>query len=118
VFQDIVRNFQEIVRSEVRLAKTELRDEASKAKLALAWLAGGAVLGLISLVILALAAVYALATVLPEWGAGLLVGVGLAVAATLVAIGGIKRLRTVHGPERTLDSLKENAEWVKHQQSK
>ena len=32
VFQDIVRNIQEIVRSEVRLAKTEIRDEAAKAK--------------------------------------------------------------------------------------
>ena len=32
VFEDIIRNVQEIVRSEVRLAKTELRQEAVKAK--------------------------------------------------------------------------------------
>jgi hypothetical protein len=30
VFQDILHNVQEIVRSEVRLAKTEIREEAVK----------------------------------------------------------------------------------------
>ena len=33
VVQDILRNVQEIVRSEVRLAKTEIREEAVKAKI-------------------------------------------------------------------------------------
>jgi uncharacterized membrane protein YqjE len=32
VLQDILRNVQEMVRSEVRLAKTEIREEAVKAK--------------------------------------------------------------------------------------
>jgi hypothetical protein len=33
VLQDIIRNVQEIVRSEVRLAKTEIREEAAKGEI-------------------------------------------------------------------------------------
>ena len=43
VVQDIIRNVQEMLRSEVRLAKTEIRDEAGKAKSAGVMLGGGAV---------------------------------------------------------------------------
>jgi membrane protein implicated in regulation of membrane protease activity len=45
LFQDILRNVQEIIRSEVSLAKAELREEASKAAASVAWLAVGAVAG-------------------------------------------------------------------------
>ena len=43
VLQDIIHNVQEIVRSEVRLAETEIREEAAKAKSSTLWITAGAV---------------------------------------------------------------------------
>jgi hypothetical protein len=43
VVQDILRNLQEIVRSEVRLAKVEIREELKQAAFSGAWITGGAV---------------------------------------------------------------------------
>jgi hypothetical protein len=53
VLQDIVGNIQEIIRSEVRLAKGELRDESIKVKAAAPLLVIGAVGGLLAAFFLA-----------------------------------------------------------------
>ena len=46
VFKDIIGNVQEMVRSEVRLARAEMRDEVSKTARSGAMLAAGAVTGI------------------------------------------------------------------------
>ena len=43
VFQDILRNLQEMVRSEIRLAKVEIRGEAKQAVSSGVWIAAGGV---------------------------------------------------------------------------
>jgi hypothetical protein len=60
VLQDIVSNLQDIIRSEFRLAKTEIKEEASKAARPAATFG----VGLISRI---LAAVYGLSTAMPGW---------------------------------------------------
>jgi hypothetical protein len=114
VFQDILRNVQEIVRSEVRLAKAEVRDEASKALSSTVWLVGGAVAAQLALLFLLWTITYALALVMPMWGAALVVsGVVAAVAAVLLKIG-FRRFALVHAePERTVATIKENVAWVR-----
>ena len=72
VFQDIVRNVQEIVRSEVRLAKTEIREEAARAKSPTLWLGAGVVTAIFAMLFLLLMTVYALALVMPVGGQTLL----------------------------------------------
>jgi len=49
VLQSILRNIEHIVRSEIRLAKAEVRDEVDKAGQASEILVGGAVLGAYSI---------------------------------------------------------------------
>jgi len=116
VFEDIVRNMQEIVRSEVRLAKTEIREEAGKAKSSVAMLGAGAVIALFAVFFLLLTVVYALALVIPGWAASLIVGAALSMAAALALMAGKTRLRQIHvTPERTLETLKENVEWTRQQ---
>jgi uncharacterized membrane protein YqjE len=114
VLQDIVRNVQEIVRSEVRLAKTEIREEAVKAKSSVAMLGAGAVAAIFAVLFLLLTVVYALALVVPSWAAALIVGAGLAIAAGVMLMTGIKQFKQIHPrPERTVESIKENIEWAK-----
>ena len=116
VLQDILANVQTIIRSEVRLAKTEITEEATKAARAAGMMAGGAVAALFTVWLLLLTIVFALATVIPIWGAALLVCVLMAVVTAVLLVNGKKRFSTVHAtPEKTIESVKENVEWVKSQ---
>jgi uncharacterized membrane protein YqjE len=114
VLQEILLNLQEMVRSEVRLAKVEIREELKQAAVAGAWIAAGAVGVVTAWIFLMWALAYALATAMSMWTATLLVGVVMAVAGALLMIGGIRRARRIQpSPERTLKSVKENLEWMK-----
>ena len=115
VLQDIVGNVQEIVRSEVRLAKIELRDETAKIKASAPSLAVGAVAGLLAAFFLAWAAFYALSLVIPMWAAALVVAGLLASIGGVAASAGVKTLRRVHPPVQTIASVKENVKWVQQQ---
>jgi uncharacterized membrane protein YqjE len=116
VLQDIVRNIQDIVHLEFRLAKTEIQEEAVKAKPAAVLTGSGILCGLFAAFFLLLAIVYALAIVMPAWAAALIVGVVLFAVAGGVASAGLKRFKHVHpAPDKTIESLKENLEWAKQQ---
>ena len=114
VLQDIIHNVQDIVRSEVRLAKTEFKEEAAKAKDSAVLLAAGAVTGVFAVGFLLLTIVYALALVMPSWAAALLVGAVLAILTTAVLTLGLKRFKRIHPtPEHTVESITENVAWAK-----
>ena len=114
VLQDVIRNVQEIVRSEVRLAKTEIREEAAKAKFPTLLLGAGALTAIFAILFLLLMIVYALALVMPSWAAALIVGAALAVVAGVTLSAGIRRFKLIHPtPERTVETIKENVEWAK-----
>jgi len=116
LFQESLSSIQEIIRSEVRLAQTELKETAARFGKSAGVLTGGIVLGLYALGFLLLAGVAALSLALPHWLALLIVGVILAaVAGSLVAAGrsGVRQVHPV--PEKTVSTVKENVEWAKHQ---
>jgi uncharacterized membrane protein YqjE len=114
VFQDIVRNVQEIVRAEVSLAKAEAREEVSKALASFAWLIAGGVSTLFALAFVLWTVAYALAMVWPLWAATLAISAVLAVTAAGLILSGKQRFTRVHPtPERTLETMKENAEWAR-----
>jgi len=114
VFHSIVHNVQEIVRSEIRLAKTEVREEIVKAKFAALFFAMGALAGIFAIFFVLLGLVYALALVIPSWSAALIVGCVLASVASLTLITSLRRLKRVNAtPEHTVETLKENIAWVK-----
>lgn len=116
VLQDIVANVQTIIRSEVRLAKTEITEEAAKAGRAGGMIAGGVVAALFTVWLLLLTILFALATVMPMWGAALLLFVLMAAATAILLATGKKRFKTVHAtPEKTIETMKENVQWVKSQ---
>ena len=116
VLQSIVGNIEQIVRSEIRLAKAEVREEAGKAGQASKLLAIGAVLGIYAFGILLLCCVYLLATVVAPWLAALIVAVCLGAIAGGLIVSGWKQIKQVNPtPNKTVASLKENVEWAKTQ---
>jgi len=116
VLQDIVRNIQEILRSEIRLAKTEMGQELVKTKSAGALLGGGAVAALFATFFLLLAIVYGLTRVMPDWAAALVIAAVMGIAAAVALAAGKKQFNQVHAaPEKTIQNVKENVEWVQQQ---
>ncbi|HSU60863.1 MAG TPA: phage holin family protein [Bryobacteraceae bacterium] len=116
VLQDIVANIQTIIRSEVRLARTEVTEELTKGGRASGMLASGAISALFTIWLLLLTILFALATVMPFWAAALLLFVVMAAVTAVLLSSGKKRLKSVHAiPEKTVETMKENIEWMKSQ---
>jgi len=114
VLQDILRNLQDMVRFEIRLAKTEVREEVREAVTSSIWIAAGTVGAVSAWIFLLWTLAYALATRMPMWAATLVIAVVMTAAATMLIIGGVQRARRIQPiPERTVESVKENLEWIK-----
>lgn len=114
VFQDILRNLQEMVRSEIRLAKVEIRGEVTQAVSSGVWIAAGGIAAMSACSFLAWAVAYALATRMSMWSATLIVALVMAAAAAALIMGGLRRAKRIHPiPERTVESVKENLAWMK-----
>jgi uncharacterized membrane protein YqjE len=116
VLQDIVGNIQEIIRSEVRLAKAEVKEEASKSAPPLKMIVVGVAIGFYALGFLIFTLVMGLATVVATWLAALIVGAVLGLIALVLITTASNRLKHVNKvPERTIESMKENVQWAKNQ---
>jgi uncharacterized membrane protein YqjE len=113
VLSDIVGNIQEIVRSEMRLAKTEFTEEVAKLRSASLLLGVGAFVLAVSVLFVLLAVVYALSTVMPAWAAALAVAAGAGVVAAVCCGVGIRKFKAARAAPKTAASLKENVEWAK-----
>jgi uncharacterized membrane protein YqjE len=113
VLHDIVGNIQDIIRSEVRMAKTELAEELGKSRSAAMMLGAGALMLIFGVLFVLLAIVYALSLVMAEWAAALIVGLGVGVIAAMCCVIGIKKFKTLRAAPRTVESVKENVEWAK-----
>jgi len=111
---EVTRDLSTLMRQEVELAKSELRDEASKAGKAGGMLGGAAVAGLLLAIFASLALMFALGEVIPLGWAALIVAPiwGIAVAV-MYAIGGSRLAALRPTPERTVQTLKEDVQWAK-----
>jgi len=116
VLENIVGDIQEIIRAEVRLAKTEVREETAKAGRAAGMLGFGAVLALYTGGLLLLTALFALETALAPWLSALILTAVVGAAAAILISAGRKRVKQVDPrPDKTIRTIKENVAWVKHQ---
>jgi len=114
----LIQDLQELVRAEIRLVRTELRDDAMVAGRGVAVIAGGALIGLTGFIFLMLGVTYLLDKVMPLWLAAAIVGAVLAVIAAICVSVGRNRLKAGNfTPEQTIDTLKEDREWAKQQTS-
>ncbi|MBV2364214.1 phage holin family protein [Streptomonospora nanhaiensis] len=112
---ELVADVQKLLRQEVELAKAEVREEATKAGKAAGMLSGAAFAGYMVLVLVSLAAVFGLAAVMPAGWAALIVAAVWAVIGAVLFVVGRSRMRQVSPkPERTVETLKEDAQWARH----
>lgn len=97
-----------IVRGEVELAKTELKQEAMEAGKAGGFIAGGGLLGLTGALFLLQALTHLLARKMPMWVSASIVGSALVAIAAALGVSGKEQLQdTDLKPEQTVQSLNE-----------
>jgi len=116
LFSSLTTDLSQLVRSEMELARVEIREEASKAGKAAGMLGGGALAGYLALTLLSFAAAWGLAEVVDAGWAFLIVGLVVAAVAVVLAVNGRKKLHDVRPvPDQTVDTLKEDARWARAQ---
>ncbi|MFD4030065.1 phage holin family protein [Streptomyces sp. NPDC058637] len=111
---DISDDLTQLVRGEIELAKAEIKQEATRAGKAGGMLAGSGYAGHLALLMGSLAAIFGLAHVVDlAWAALIVTGIWAMVAGALFVMGR-KRMRAVQmKPERTAETLKEDARWAR-----
>jgi ABC-type protease/lipase transport system fused ATPase/permease subunit len=114
IIEDILRHVGEIIRSEMRLAQTEIRQDLRDVKHAGTFLAAASVAGMFALGFLLLSAVYGLSTIMPPWLAAITVGGVLGIVGLVLLQKGLHLLKATNiTPERTIQSLEDNLKWFK-----
>ena len=107
-----------LMRAEVQLAKVELKDEVSKAGKAGSMFGAGAVTGYFALLFASLALAWLLDQAMPIALAFFLVGALYGIAAAVLITRGREQMKHVDPvPRQTVETLKEDAAWVKAQKS-
>lgn len=105
---NISRDLSTLLRQELALAKAEVKLEAVKAGKGAGMLGAAGFAGYMVLLFLSIAAWWALANVMDEGLAALIVAVVWAIAAGVLFAVGRQRLRQVNPvPERTVDTIKQ-----------
>jgi uncharacterized membrane protein YqjE len=114
VVKDIIANVQEMLRSELRLAKVELRQETAKTMAAGKLLGMAAGLGFFAACFILTSLALILALFMPAWVATLALGVIMGGIAAILFAKGRSNL-SVPKPQKTIENVKENVEWMKNQ---
>ncbi|MFC4113985.1 phage holin family protein [Nonomuraea zeae] len=111
---DLGGDLSKLFRQELELAKTEIHEEAAKAGKAAGMFGGAGFAGWMSALFLSLALVWALDAAIDAGWAALIVALLWGIAATVMFVMGRNKLRTVSPvPEKTVQTLKEDAQWAR-----
>ncbi len=108
----------ELMRKEVQLAKVELKEEVGRAGKAGGMLGAGGVAGYFALLFVSLALAWLLDQAMPIALAFFLVGALYGIAAAVLIARGREQMKHVDPvPRQTVETLKEDAAWVRAQKS-
>ena len=117
LFGDLARDMGTLVSQELALARTELTEKASQVGKDIAMLAVGGLVAYAGLLAIVAALIVLIADRgVPLWVSALVVGLVVAGIGYLLVQRGISALRRQDfTPRQTIQSLKEDTQWVKEQ---
>lgn len=110
----VAEDARDLVRGEVALARAEVEQKVDRVTAGVISLFGAMMLAYAGLVIVLIAAAQALARVIPDWAASLIVGVIVLVIGTILAIAA-RRALSPSGmvPDRTVRNVEADARVIK-----
>jgi hypothetical protein len=116
LLSDVSRDLSTLMRQEVELAKAEIKTEVTKVGKGAGMLGGAGFAGYMVALFLSIALWWALANVMDQGWAALIVAGIWAVIAAVLFVTGRSKLRTVHPtPERTVETVKQVPDALKGQ---
>jgi hypothetical protein len=104
-----------LVRQEIDLAKAEMTEKGRVAGKGAGLLGGAALIGLLAAGALTACLILALALVVADWLAALIVAVVFAAVAAFLGLKGRDRIQRASPPvpQQTVETVKEDVEWAK-----
>jgi len=117
VASELTRDHSLLIRQELELAKAEMRQKGRIALPGLGMMGAAGVVGLLAAGALTAFVILLLSLFLDGWLAALLTALALAGVAAAHALAGKERVEEVGSPlpEQTIETMKEDAEWMKEQ---
>lgn len=118
LFSELAAETGTLVRQEVRLAQVEITEKATLVGKNVGYLAVGGAVGYAAVLAVMAGIILALSMFIPAWAAALLVGVVVGIVAFVLISSALSELRNAElKPEETVESIKEDAKWLKNQLS-
>lgn len=118
LFGDLSSDFTDLMRTQIELAKVEVRTEARKAGRTASMFGGAAVAGYMALLLLSFAIAWALENVMDAGLAFFIVGAVYAIVAVVMYLRGRDRAKEMNVvPEQTVDTVKEDVQWARQKLS-
>lgn len=117
MFAELSSETRTLVQQELQLAKTELTEKASRMGKGAAFMVGGGLIAYAGLLAIVAALVLILAAIgLPPWAAAFLGGLLVAGIGYLLIRSGLAALKPQElAPRKTIETVKEDAQWLKAQ---
>jgi xanthine/uracil permease len=117
LFSDLSRETTTLVRQEVQLAKAELTQSATEAVRGIGMLVAGGAVAYAGLLFLLLAIVFGLIEAgWDAWLSALVVGLVVVVIGAVLVLRARESLKPANlAPQKTVETLKEDAAWAKEQ---
>lgn len=117
LFADLADKTGTLIRQEAALVQTELTSKAVSAGRNIGYLAVGAFVAYTAVLVLVAALVAGLyALNIPVWASALIVGVVFAIVAYVLINSALTALKkTQWAPKESIESIKEDAQWLKNQ---
>jgi hypothetical protein len=116
LFSDLSAQASLLVKQEIRLAKAEMSQKASRAGREVAMIAAGGVLAHAALLAAVYGSILSLGALMPLWLAAFIVGLVLAIGGGILIRSGVQALKKINpAPGQTINSLKEDKEWLTRQ---
>jgi amino acid transporter len=116
LFAELANETTTLVRQEIQLAKTEMTQKAATAGKDVGMIGAGGALAYAGLLAIIAAVIIGLGQVIPMWLSALIVGLVVVGIGYVLIQRGLSELKRIDpAPRQTLETLKEDKEWVKEQ---
>jgi len=114
LFSELTENLRKLVQRELELAKIEIKDQISQGAKGAGMFAGAGTAGFVALLLLAFAAAWGLAEVIPTGFAFLIVGVVVLLVAGALFVQGRNKLKQFQPvPRQTVETVKQDVQTAK-----
>ncbi|MEO8042785.1 MAG: phage holin family protein [Acidobacteriota bacterium] len=118
LFSELAAETGTLVRQEVALAQAEVTEKATRVGKNVGYLAVGGAVGYAAMLSILAGVVLGLSYFMPAWIAAVLVGLLVGAVAFFVISSALEELKKANlKPEEALESIKEDAQWLKNQVS-